>query len=105
MRGFLKVLGSGAMLGATVSAPAQSQVQMPCAPRDVIVERLKSGYGEGPAGIGLQSTGHLFEVWAAPTTGTWTIVMSLANGSTCIVATGTDWQQLDPAEVAMGVPG
>ena len=86
------------------STPAEAQ-QVPCAPREIVVERLKSGYGESPAGLGIQSSGQLIEIWAAPGTGTWTVLMSRPDGNTCVVASGTDWQHLNPDKVAMGVPG
>lgn len=86
-----------------VASPAEAK--MPCAPRTVVVERLKTGFGEGPAGLGLQSSGRLFEVWAAPTTGTWTFLVSLADGRTCIIASGTDWQHLELEEIPVGIPG
>ncbi len=103
---FLNRMGNSAILVAAVlgTTPAEAQ-QVPCAPRDIVVERLKSGYGESPAGLGIQSSGQLIEVWAAPGTGTWTVLMSRPDGNTCVVASGTDWQHLDPDKVAMGVPG
>lgn len=89
--------------GFTAARPAEAKV--PCAQRSVIVERLKTGYGEGPAGLGMHSSERLFEVWAAPSTGTWTFLMSLADGKTCIIAYGTDWQHRDLDELPVGIPG
>ncbi len=106
MSSILKQTGLGLILAATVvgAKPTQAQ-QAHCAPREAIIERLKSGYGEGPAGFGLQSSGQLIEIWAAPGTGTWTVLMSRPDGKTCVVATGTDWQHLELDQVSMGVPG
>lgn len=105
MKGSLTRIGSAAALSVATLAATPVQAQVPCAPRAVVIERLKSGYGEDLSGVGIQSTAQVVEVWIAPGTGTWTVLMSLADGKTCIIASGTDWQQLDPEPAAVGVPG
>ena len=86
-----------------VALPVQAQSY--CAPRDVVVERLVSGFGEGLAAGGLRSETQVLEVWAAPETGTWTILMTRADGQTCVMASGTNWHQQDPKLRLMGIPG
>ena len=101
----LKQMGSSAFLVATVLGASPTEAQhMPCAPRSIVVEELKTGYGEGPAGFGIQTSGQLIEIWAAPETGTWTVLMSLPNGSACVIASGTDWQHLNLQKPSVGVP-
>lgn len=75
---------------ALVCGPAWAQSN--CAPRDVVVERLGAKYGEQFAGGGLQSTRQIFEVWFSPRTRTWTILMTRADGVSCIMASGTNWR-------------
>lgn len=105
MSSIFKGIGTGVVLALVCIEARPVEAKVPCAPRHVIVERLKTGYGEGPAGLGLQSSGRLFEVWAAPSTGTWTFLMSLADGNSCVIATGTDWQNIDLEELPVGIPG
>ncbi len=76
-----------------------------CAQRDKMIERLEIGYGEALAGGGLQSEERMIEVWAAPETGTWTVLMTQADGLACIMASGTNWHQQDPVLALKGVPG
>lgn len=59
----------------------------------MVVERLTDRYGETLAAGGLRSDNHLLEVWAAVDTGTWTVLMTRADGIACVLATGTDWHQ------------
>ena len=43
----------------------------------------------------------VMEVWTVPSTGDWTIVQSYANGRSCIVAMGENWEgALSPADPA-----
>lgn len=86
-----------------VVAPAQAQTN--CGLRDIVVKRLESGYGEGLAAGGLHSDSQVLEVWAAPKTGTWTVLITSADGRTCVLASGTDWHQKDLALIQLGVPG
>ncbi|MEM6578016.1 MAG: hypothetical protein AAF678_05950 [Pseudomonadota bacterium] len=69
-----------------------------CADRDMIVERLKSKYHEELAAGGIQkaaTTNAIVEVWASHKTGTFTVLLTRPSGVTCIMATGTDWHQMD----------
>ena len=87
---------TGLVLLAT-SLPAFSAGQPPCGARDAIVEKLSAGYGEAFAGGGLQNSNAIIEVWFSQEKGTWTILMTQANGMSCIMATGTNWREGFPA--------
>jgi len=73
--------------------PTSLLAQNNCAERNSVVENLEASYGEAFAGGGMQSDEHLFEVWFSPEKGTWTILMTHADGRTCIMASGTNWQE------------
>jgi hypothetical protein len=64
----------------------------PCGIREQIVKELTGNFKEKRAAIGLLGTGDLLEVFVSPG-GTWTIVISKANGFACIVAAGEVWMQ------------
>lgn len=89
----------GAMFTATPGVAGH------CADRETVVDRLQTHYDEQPTAAGLQ-TGDtaqaLVEVWSSQETGTFTVMMTMPDGMTCIVATGTDWHQQAPAEVMLG---
>ena len=73
------------------AAPAQAQGTN-CGPRDTVIARLSSGYGETRRGIGLGGTDRVVEVFASPETGTWTVTVTLPDGRTCLVASGQAWE-------------
>ena len=88
-----------------VLIPAASHAQTNCAARDTVVEKLASNYGEVFAGGGLQNSSRIFEVWFSEEKGTWTILMTRADGTSCIMASGTNWRDGDFAtKTPAGIP-
>ena len=92
----LKVtMGLGVL--ALTSVPASAQQVRNCAPRDIVVERLASGYGESRQSIGIGAQGAVVEVFASNDTGTWTITVTNPSGLTCLVASGQSFETLAEA--------
>jgi len=90
---FLKTGGLIAFVFAGLPAYASH-----CADRDLVVERLQSKYHEELAAGGIQkaaATNAIVEVWASHESGTFTVLLTRPDGVTCVMATGTDWHQLD----------
>lgn len=101
----LKVLTGLTLLAVALPATLNAQSRN-CANRDIVVEKLSSKYGEAFTGGGLQNQSHLFEVWMSEEKGTWTILMTRADGSTCIMASGTNWRDgLPVVKTPAGIPG
>jgi hypothetical protein len=88
---------------AVAVAPTVALAQGNCAARDALVGRLEAGYGEEFTGGGLQNARRIIEVWASEEQGTWTILITTADGQSCVMATGTDWRKGLPE--AKGVAG
>lgn len=86
----LSLLGIGALIASATFANAQQH----CAPRDVVVERLATAYGETRQSIGLGNNNAVVEVFASSETGTWTITVTRPSGVTCLVATGQAFETL-----------
>ncbi|HEU0220928.1 MAG TPA: hypothetical protein VFR34_01775 [Paracoccaceae bacterium] len=76
-----------ATLGTTAAA-AQGQV---CGERTAIVQRLQDKYGETRQSMGLQQNNGVVEIFASDESGTWTILVTMPNGTTCLVAAGEAW--------------
>ena len=74
--------------GVVVAANAGFAQGAQCAPRDNVVTHLAEKYGETRRGIGLAGQGTVMEVYAADATGTWTILMTMPNGTACMIASG-----------------
>ena len=85
-------IGLGLMTLAAQQVAAQQNRN--CAPREAVIERLASGYGETRQSIGLGSQGAVVEIFASTETGSWTITVTTPNGTTCLVAAGESWESL-----------
>jgi hypothetical protein len=89
------------VFGAASLANAQGRN---CAPRDAVVERLATHYGETRQSMGLGSNNAVMEVYASTETGTWTITVTLTSGLTCLVASGQAFEELAEALPPKGDP-
>lgn len=78
----------------TVSASAMA-APMACSPRDDVLTQLSTKFKEAPVAIGLANNGGLLEVLTAGKGETWTIIITMPNGVSCLVAAGEDWQDHD----------
>ncbi len=96
---FALSLGFGGLIWATQNAHAQ---QANCAERAVVVERLQDRYGETRQSIGLGRNNAVVEVFASDSTGTWTILVTLPNGVSCLVASGESWEEVAEQTVLPG---
>ena len=96
MSGLFKKLNlalRGVLLPIMISAsifpsPAQSQI---CATHEKIAAGLKQNFGEEVQAIGITSVGALIEIYTSPH-GTWTVVLTIPNGPSCLIADGADFQ-------------
>ncbi len=98
---FKMTMGLGLMVLAAQQVNAQTQGQN-CAPRAMVLKHLTEKYGEARRGIGLVQQGSVMEVFASDETRTWTIIVTLPNGMTCLVASGEAYETLAEALPASG---
>jgi len=84
MKEFLFLAIGFALLAAT-GAQAQGRN---CATREKVVTRLADGYGESRQAIGLGANNQVVETFANLESGTWTVLVTMPNGLTCLVASG-----------------
>ena len=74
-----------------------------CSTRTNVLDHLSHKYSERPVAVGLAENGGVIEVLTSSAGGTWTIIITMPDGTSCMVAAGEDWEQL-PKIVAKG-PG
>ena len=87
-----KRLFSGVLIfGMAATAPPGLAQQNACAARDSVTDKLRVQFEEQQTGLGLQSPTKLVELWTAPDSGSWTILLTLPNGISCVLATGQYW--------------
>lgn len=85
-----------------MAAPAFAQQN--CAPRDHVILRLTTLYGEVRRGVGLGGGESIVEIYASEATGTWTIVVTNTQGISCLVAAGQSWETVAPVALPKGDP-
>lgn len=83
------------MLGSAIAAkPAAADEALNLwIDRAVVVDRLGKIYEEAPRELGITSEGAVVELFIAEDGRTWTIVVTLPNGMSSIIASGENWMQ------------
>ena len=89
--------GIGGLLLATHHAFATPAPN--CAPHDTVVEMLQTRYGEVRQAVALNSRNQVIEIFADPTTGSWTITATRPDGITCLIVAGEAYMPIPPAPV------
>lgn len=87
---FKRIVTAAMVFGMAALAPP-SNAQTACAKRSEIVHMLENAFAEKLSALGLRSELQLMEIWSSDAKGTWTILLTKADGTSCIVASGTDW--------------
>src|SRR5262249_62246228 len=72
--------------------PAMAAGNMACSQRDDVLAQLGSKYKEAPSAVGIANNGGLIEVLTSDDGSTWTIIVSMPNGTSCLLAAGENWQ-------------
>lgn len=97
---FRRVCVACVALGPSVAMAGES-----CGARDVIAARLEADFGERLTATGLQDETQVMEIWASEATGSFTVLVTRADGESCVVATGTDFLQGMPGVMQTQVAG
>ena len=74
--------------------PAIAQTQQ-CDQRTKVIGHLARKYQEVPVAIGVTTSGGIVEVLTTGDGSTWTIILSSPNGTSCLVAAGEGWRNLE----------
>jgi len=88
--------------GVLLAAQAVQAQPASCAARAVVIDRLQSRFGESRQGMGLGRNNAVVEIFASADTGTWTILVTLPNGMSCLVASGESWERVAEQPPAPG---
>ena len=69
-----------------------------CSSRTTFLEELGAQHREHPIAMGLAANGSVLEVLASQE-GTWTILITSPNGTSCVIAVGDSWEALKVKKV------
>lgn len=76
-----------------------------CQERAAVLAKLARDYSETPVAIGMASNGGVLEVLAAKAGGaTFTIIVTMPNGMSCMLASGESFEMLPAQKLAKGDP-
>lgn len=98
----MKLVAKTALVIALAGITAPVSASQNCAPRERVLERLAQSYGETRQSVGLGANNAMVEVYASQDSGTWTIIVTTAEGLTCLVASGQAFETLAEALPAKG---
>lgn len=80
---------------ALAAFPAAAYVPVACADRDAILARLGAKYDEAPSGIGIANNGSLIELLTTADGSSWTLLVSMPDGKSCLLAAGENWTPVE----------
>ena len=87
-----------ALLSQAGVAEADAQRPAVCKNRAEIIAVLSRKFGETQRSFGLQSDARVLELYASEN-GSWTALLTLPSGKSCVVAAGQAWTTLPPMPV------
>jgi hypothetical protein len=61
-----------------------------CQKRAAMLELLAKDFSEQPMAVGMETSGGVIELLTSAN-GSWTLILTLPTGLSCLVATGDDW--------------
>jgi len=84
-------------LAALVIATPAFGAGMACHNRGTVKQHLAKNYKEKSIALGVANNGGVVELFTAKDGKTWTIVITMPSGPTCLIAAGKDWEDLPVA--------
>lgn len=64
----------------------------------LLEQKLERVMGASKMGAGMRGPDAMLEIWITPRNGDWTLVHRYANGRSCIVAIGENWENTAPSQ-------
>lgn len=120
-KAYMKLLLSALLLGAfsqssnaeTAQSTAQAAApggmagagpqEMLCNHRQEVLAKLGNQYHESTVAMGVASNGGVLEVLSSDKGKTFTVLLTMPNGQSCLVSMGNDWENVKPKAVGPSV--
>ena len=83
------------------SAHWAAAAPMACTERKAAIRHLEGKFSEAPVAMGLTNTGAVLEVLTSAAGGSWTILVTMPDGTACLIAAGEAWQTI-PSVATLG---
>lgn len=88
---FVALMAMPAFAGHGGTSPAGRPA---CHSRKAIMQHLAKNYQERSIALGVANNGGVVELFIAKEGKTWTLIITLPSGPTCLLAAGKDWEKL-----------
>ena len=86
-----KRLFTHALIFGMAAIPPPVAAQSQCMPRALLTEQLHEQYGEALLVEGMVDPRQIIEFWVAPEGQSWTVLLSRADGLSCVLSAGMGW--------------
>jgi hypothetical protein len=97
MRVHVSSMGPAAVLAAlSLFSVAAEAAAMKCGKHDDIAKVLTSKYQETRHILGVVNSRMVMEIFTSPM-GTWTVLVTGTDGTSCVTASGEEWQEVPVA--------
>jgi hypothetical protein len=81
---------------------AANRAALQCDQRPAVIKQLARRFAETPVAIGLAVNGSVVEVLASEAGASWTIIITMPSGLSCLMASGQGWESLPPSASLAG---
>jgi len=90
-----------AVLIVIESAQWAAAETLTCTERKAAIRHLGSKFSEAPVAMGMTNTGAVLEVLTSDAGGSWTILITMPDGTACLIAAGEAWRKV-PSVAVLG---
>jgi len=94
----LAVAAAMVTVSAATTAEAR-QARQVCDKRTDVLTHLSKKYSEKPTAVGVTANGGIVELLSEKDGKTWTLIVTMPNGISCLIAAGSDWVTSTPKQV------
>ncbi len=95
---FLSIAVAMSLLAAAAFMAHPAAAQQAGIPHATVVKALGDRYAEESVGLGIAQNGGVIELFTSKDGATWTIVLTMPNGLSHMIATGESWMQIMPLD-------
>ncbi len=86
-------------LGGLLLYSSAAMGQAVCDERDNLLQLLAQKYKEAPVALAITGSGKLLEVLSTKDRTTWTIIVTVPSGNSCVLVTGEEWKTLNETDL------
>ncbi len=95
---FLSIAVAMLLLAGAAFMAHPAAAQQAGRPRAEVVKVLGDRYAEESVGLGIAQNGGVIELFISKDGATWTIVLTMPNGLSQVIAAGESWMQITPLD-------